>query len=558
MKNIILTLYLFFFIINIQAQRFGNVVFSQLPQNYQLYPRNTQNKGIIPISGRVESTGWSYISIQVLRNNQFISYIKSPVNYVQGIGNFSASSSIVAEKAEYRFNIYICKSNDSTLIISRDNIVSGDVYVLTGQSNATCFFNETRKNEYCRTFGTLTGTLNTETYNPSDTLWTLSNQQSYVTNVGILGFEIQQNITDTYNIPTCLINSGFNWSSAAQHANRNPNNPTDLTTGYGRMLYRLQKGGIVNNVKALIYRQGETEAYGEGVDFIGNFTRFYNYIKLDLLNIAKLYVYQIDIINFAKPNIAPVVRNDQRKLEQYYNDIRVVPSIGTTGFDGLHYSSEGYTQNALEITRLIKSDFYNNTDNDNITSPNITKAYYSKVDKTEITLEFQAGQELTWQNEYRGQQLTNFFYLDGISGNIQAGSTFGRRAILRLNNPSNATKISYLPAFVPETASYFPYSGPYITNRKNMRAFSFYEVNIENPPVCLLNNSCCLTNESLQSGNWNDASIWSCNHIPTNFDNTIIHAGHTILTSTNIKVKSLKNDGILKLSNGTNLQVKFP
>jgi hypothetical protein len=543
----------FYFGIQLKAQQFDDITFYNLPQNYQLYPRNAQNQGTVLIKGKVETSTWNYISVQVFRNNSFFKYLKLPLIN----SRFATAISITAEKAEYKFKIYKVNTRDSSLVVSRENVVSGDVYVLTGQSNATCLFNETRKNEYCRTFGTLTGTFNTETYNPSDTLWTLSNQQPYVTDVGIFGFEIQQNITDTYNIPTCLINSGFNWSSAAQHANRNPNNPTDLTTGYGRMLYRLQKGGIVNNVKALIYRQGETEAYGEGYDFIGNFTRFYNFIKFDLLNIAKLYVFQIDIINFARPNIAPVVRDDQRKLEQQYNDIRVIPSIGTTGFDGLHYSSEGYAQNAFETSRIIGSDFYNAPNNDNITSPNITKAYYSKLDKSEITLEFQAGQELTWQNEYQGQPLTNFFYLDGISGNVQAGNTFGRRAILALNNPSNATKISYLPSFVPETASYFPYSGPYITNRKNMRAFSFYNVNIENPPVCLLNNSCCSINESLQSGNWNDASIWSCNHIPTKFDNTFIHAGHTILTSTNIEVKSLQNEGILKLSNGINLQVKF-
>jgi hypothetical protein len=462
------TLILMFSITHSQAQRFNDVLFFQLPQNNQLYPRNAQNNGIISITGKVESIGWQYISVQTYRNNSLVKHRRLSLTYGASGANFSTNSTIVAEKAEYSFKIYLCHTADSTLIVTRDNVVSGDVYVLTGQSNATCLFNETRNSEYCRTFGNITGTFNTEPYNPADTTWSLANQIPYVKNVGEFGFEIQQRITDTYSVPTCFINSGFNWSSAAQHANRNSANPTDLTTGYGRMLYRLQKAGIVGSVKALIYRQGETEAYGEGYDFIGNFTRFYNYIKSDLVNLGKMYIFQIDIIQFARPAVAPVVRDDQRKLEDNYSDIHVLPSTGTIGFNGLHYSPDGYAQNALETFRLIARDFYGSADIDNIKSPNIRKAYFSKADRKEITLEFEAGQDLSWQEAHRGQNMVNFIYLDGISGNIQSGEASGRKVILQLYNQSFVTKISYLPTYVPENASYFPYTGPFILNRRGV------------------------------------------------------------------------------------------
>lgn len=553
----LLVFWMCFLTIKAQSQRFNDVIFTQLPQDLQLYPRNSANQGTVPISGRIESTDWHYIAVQIFRNGQLVAYRKATITYHQGIGYFSTTPTITAEKAEYRFKVFQCKSNDSTLLVTRNNVVSGDVLVLTGQSNATCFFNDTRTNEYCRTFGKITGTFNTEPYDAADTLWALSNQQSYTINVGILGFEIQQRISDTYNVPTCLINSGFNWSSAAQHANRNPNNPADLTNGYGRMIYRLTKAGVISQVKALIYRQGESEAYGEGYDFIGNFTRFYHYVKNDLVNLQKLYVFQIDIINYARPDIAPIVRDDQRKLGLNYPDIEVLPSIGTVGFDGLHYSPEGLAQNAYETFRLIAKDFYASTDTNNIKSPNIRKAYYSKLDKTEITLVFEAGQELLWQNEHRGQQMGNFFYLDGQSGHVASGRAVGRTVILQLNHPINATQISYLPAFVPESASYFPYSGPYLSNRKNMRAFSFYQVPIEAPPMCLQTNTCCLQNESLMSGNWHNSSIWSCNHVPTDTDEVIINHNHVItVNDENIHAKALSNQGTLILQNNTILKLK--
>ncbi len=146
-------------------------------------------------------------------------------------------------------------------MVTRENVVSGDVYVLTGQSNSTGFFTEADTNQYCRTFGKITGTLNTETYNPADTLWALSNQQAYYNGVGTMGFEIQKQLSQNSGIPNCLINGGFHWSSAAMHAQRTENNPADLTNGYGRMLYRIQKGGLINAAKTFIFRQGETEAY---------------------------------------------------------------------------------------------------------------------------------------------------------------------------------------------------------------------------------------------------------------------------------------------------------
>ena len=559
MKTFVFILYLCLQFYSVNAQTFDDISFNNLPQDYQLYPRNAQNKGTVLISGTVSNTTWSYLSVQVFRNNVFLKYTKLPITNSSNSRVFSSSILIQAEKAEFSFRVYKCNMTDSVMVVNRQNVVSGDVYVLTGQSNATCVFNEFRTNEFCRTFGKITGTFNTENYNPADTLWSLSNQSIPSTNVGVLGFEIQQRITDNYNIPTCLINAGFNWSSAAQHANRNPNNPTDLNTGYGRMLYRLQKGGVVNQVKALIYRQGETEAYGEGADFIGNFTQYYNYVNSDLLNLGKLYVFQIDIINYARPNIAPVVRDDQRKLEINYPNIQVIPSIGTTGFDGLHYPTAGYTQNALETVRLIGRDFYNSTDTDNINSPNIRRVFYSKTNKKEITLEFEPGQDLSWQAQHRGQQIINFFYLDGLAGNVESGVVSGRRVVLQLYNPSTATKLSYLPTYVPETESYYPYTGPYILNRRGMRAFSFYQVDIENPPVCLTTNSCCSTNESLMSGNWTEPSLWSCNHVPNNSDNVIIRSGHIIYAGLGVNnVKSLRNQGILKFITTSTLRVNFP
>ena len=467
------------------AQRFYSVMFNQLPQDYQLYPRNAQSESAIPISGYIEAPGFSYMSVQVYRNDKLVNYLKAPISYNnKGAGSFQTETKIKAELAAYSFKVYACQPNDSTLMVTRKNIVSGDVYILTGQSNSTGFFTEADTNQYCRTFGKITGTLNTETYNPADTLWALSNQQPYYNGVGTMGFEMQKQLAQTSGIPNCLINGGFHWSSAAMHAQRTDNNPADLNNGYGRMLYRIKKGGLTNAAKTFIFRQGETEAYHEGGDWPGNFKKLYNNLKLDLPNLAKLYVFQIDVIYYQSITGAQI-RDYQRRLPEIYPDIRVLATVGTRDFDGLHYGREGNRQSGLELSRLIAKDFYALEDTVNINSPALKKAFYSSNEKKQLILTFDEGQQLVYPDKYRYANGTvldmkDFFYLNNVPGNIVSGKADNNRITLELSGSQTAQTIDYLPPFIAEGGPFYPYLGPYVTNKSGMRALSFYNVSIGN------------------------------------------------------------------------------
>lgn len=479
---------IFTLLLNCQSfcQQFGTTTFSQLPQDYQLYPRNTANYGVIPISGKTATLGLTSYSVVVKRNEQVVDFKKASINYNQSIGYFSFVPILIkAEKAEYSMSIYAVKGSDSSLVVSRKNIVAGDVYVITGQSNSTSLFMDPRTNEYCRTFGKITDTYNTSAYNPADTLWTLSNYDKYTYGVGNMGFDFQQQILDKYNIPTCLINGGFHWSSAQHHATRTESNPADLTNGYGRMLYRLQKAGVDKYVKALVYRQGESEAYGEGSGFTKFFDIFYKNLKIDLPSIKQLYAFQIDIIDYASGDVAAKVREEQRKLPNTYNDLQLLASVGTAGFDGLHYSAEGYKQNASELVQLVGRDFYSDTNTDNIDFPNIQRAYFSNTSNTELTLVFQKSQQVVWPSAVKGLSPFDIFYFDGKSGNVIDGKVSDNNVILKLKAAPQSNIISYLPSLVESSSAIFPYSGPYIQNKRGLRAFSFFEYPIESKAVAL-------------------------------------------------------------------------
>lgn len=135
------------------AQRIAPVIFSKLPQDSQLYPRNAQSEATVPIAGIVETAGYNYLSVQVLRNNALQKYLRTDLKYDKGTGSFSTETKIKAELANYNFRVYLCKGTDSTLIVERKNVVAGDVYVVSGQSNSTGFFTESDTSYFCRTFG---------------------------------------------------------------------------------------------------------------------------------------------------------------------------------------------------------------------------------------------------------------------------------------------------------------------------------------------------------------------------------------------------------------------
>ena len=113
------------------GQRIYSVVFDNLPQDYQLYPRTDKNEAIVPVNGQIELANWKYLSVVVFRNKVQYQYQRSEIKYnVKGdIGTFDLKPLIKSELAEYDFQIYASQTGkDSVLMAERKNIVAGDAY----------------------------------------------------------------------------------------------------------------------------------------------------------------------------------------------------------------------------------------------------------------------------------------------------------------------------------------------------------------------------------------------------------------------------------------------
>ena len=474
------------------------VTLTQWPARLQLYPRDQTNQCTVPIAGRAPGNNVKSVSLVVLRNQQRYQYARISTDSLTG--QFTFKPVIKAELSQYSFLLFTHRtaagnpSPDSVQVALRDSIVCGDVFLIMGQSNAVGRFDtKPYRSEYCRTFGFITGL--DVAYNPADTAWCLTNTSEG--NNSLWGVELQRLLKEQQGIPTAVLNGAAGGTSITSHVNRDGNQPENLNTLYGRLLYRVRKAGVANQVKAMLWRQGEAEAANDPDVYARVFPQLYANWKRDYPGLKKVYHTQINLLtdNVIK---AGTVREYQRQSKTIFGDNEPIATVGLPDYQGLHYGEGGYRQFGQELYRLVARDFYGSADTSNIASPNLQRLYYSTPEQDEITLEFESGQEVHWPadttitnpktgNQYK-QSLANFVYADyptGESGFVKSVTEQGNRLILKLTKPTTAKHLTYLPSFYQDSEVGY-YVGPVIRNRRGMRALTFYQVPIAQPlPVAV-------------------------------------------------------------------------
>ena len=154
----------------------------------------------------------------------------------------------------------------------------------------------------------------------------------------------------------------------------------------------------------------------------------------------------------------------------------------------------GYKQIANELGKIVGKDFYN--EQKTLISPNIQKTYYSKANRSEITLAFENGQQMIYPKDtiapnigegFGTYSLKDFFYLNGVWQKVQSGRAEGNKIILKLKQSADVsdTIIKYLPSIYPYSEGSFIlkeapwiYIGPFLKNSDGMRAFAFHHLKI--------------------------------------------------------------------------------
>lgn len=478
-----------------QAQRFYSVVFDKLPKDMQLYARADDNLADVPISGRIELEGWDHMSVVVLRNNERVGYQRSAINYGgKTTGSFSLTPKIKAEMADYSFEVYACHENDSVQIVRRNEVVAGDFYVISGQSNAAATIFGAWSSKYARTIARVPDA--EPSILPGDTLWTAA-AWSW-TYVGAWGLEMQRTILERDSIPTCVINGSLPGAKLSEFLKRNPQDSSSFSL-YGGLVKRVRVANPAR-IRAFIWMHGEQEVFENIGSYAEQYDELYKHWVHDYPEVEQFVVVQSNLIILRNDTPNPVggsVRDFLRRTRYLYPKTDHFAAIGTPGYDAVHYSRAGFEEFGRRMYRFLAPTVYGSKDTDNVRCPDIKKAFYTNAEKKEITLVFEEGQDLKWpaDSTVKGQDgkplvlsLKNFFFLDGDEKKaaFSAGKAEGNQVTLTLKEPSNATKLSYLPSFYPENLPLIePFSfniaaftGPYLRNKRGLGAFSFDNVGI--------------------------------------------------------------------------------
>lgn len=480
-KFFLLFLFLSCFGLETYAQRFYSVVFDKLPKDMQLYARDDNNFAEIPISGVVEATGWDHVSVVTFRNQDRIGYAKSAISYGgKTTGNFDLKSKIKAEMADYSFEVYVCKQADSVLVVRRTEVVAGDFYVISGQSNGAATIFGGWSSKYCRTIGRTPDA--SPAIGAGDTLW-IPAAWSW-TYVGAWGMQLQRSILEKYGIPTCVINGSLPGAKISQFLDRDAVTPSAPTSLYGLLLNRVTKAKPTR-IRGFFWYQGEQEAIEGITTYEQQFRQLYGYWQKDYTMVDEFIIMQINV--FWSP-VAGEIRDFQRRSKYIFAKTEHYSTLGLpVSDDGIHYLIDGYQILGQRLFEFLGPKHYGSTDTE-VSCADVKKIFYSSADKTKITMVFDEGQKLKWPADtnitgINGSSVTmssrNFFFLDGDNSkpaSVKSGEATGNRVTLTMNEAVKAKTINYLPINKPENVAVF--RGPYIKNSRGLWIFSFNNVTI--------------------------------------------------------------------------------
>jgi len=472
---------------SLHGQKIGDFVFAKLPQSYQLYPRAENNAAEVPIEGVTLNKDINAISLRITRNGA--NYRWQKTNISPSVP-FATKFFIPAELAQYQVDIYSFKGKDSSLVTSSKNIVAGDAFLVTGQSNAWIgpIDDQVYQGEWLRTFGAVQLPDNYGPYNPADTLWSLA---TGLARVGPWAAEIAKQLISYEKVPICLINSAAGGSYIDWHLILDGTIKTPIDGG-NIMYYKALKSGVLAKVKAIIYRQGEGEVALNETNLWGQkFALLENKYKKYFPSVQQVFVPQLNVYEY-KNLYGSQSREEQRKYHSNDPYIKSFATVGTRQFDRLHYGNEGYRQTGLEAARIISNVIHKRNWPTEIYSPNIQRAYFaSETERDKLYLEFEDGQNLiattdTTIIDSKGKShklsLADHFFWDKYNDNslgpyIKSISVVDKRRILiQFKDQYDGNTIGYLPnyhkKFVTNESEY-AFAGPFIRNQMGMRAFSF-------------------------------------------------------------------------------------
>lgn len=422
------------------------------PIDNQFYPRDHTNEGTLYCNGSLDQPANKLVLRLFADGKQIETLKQKPISD----NRYAFTVKLKAGLIKYKVELVVMRSDAEQLLHTADNIVCGDAFIIEGQSNALA--TDTREdapretNQWIRSYGEPMGVKSAETPNLwCNPVWKFASGEAHRASreehkavLGWWGMELAKRLVESQRVPVCIINGAVGGTRIDQHQ-RNPDNPEDLSTIYGRLLWRVRQARLTHGIRAVLWHQGENDQGAAGPDGGYGWESYERYFvemsaawKEHFPNIQHYYVFQIwpNSCSMGGGN-GDMLREVQRRLPRLYSHMDVMSTLGIQPGGPCHYPLEGWSEFARMIQPLIERDLYGKQALHPVTAANLQRAYYSTKTRDTIALEFD--QPIVWNDS-----LVNEFYLEDTPQLIASGSVSGNVLELKLKSPSIAEKITYL------------------------------------------------------------------------------------------------------------------
>lgn len=439
------------------------------PEDGQFYARDDKNEGTLFYKGSLPDGGTVFLKVLADGKPYASKTAKTDSNK-----SYAFEVKLKPGLIRYDMEFGTIVGNKETVIHKAGDLVCGDAFLINGQSNAVAMdwgpggFPET--SEWIRSFGSMGG-------DPKSARWGKAIRKTPGDRlaIGYWGYDLAKHLVETQGVPVCILNGAVGGTRIDQHQ-RNLNDPADLTTIYGRLLWRVREARLTHGIRGVLWHQGENDQGADGPS--GGFgweTYRQLFIELaaawkqDFPNVRHYHVFQIwpKACAMGFEGSDNRLREVQRQLPSAFSNLSVMSTLGIDPPGGCHYPAEGYAAIARSIAPLVERDHYGKKPDTSITAPDLTSARFADGKREAILLEFD--QPVVWSDA-----LASEFYLDGEKGRIASGSAAGNVVTLKLKSASPATTITYL-----DGASWDPKN--VLRGANGIAALTFCEVPLGTP-----------------------------------------------------------------------------
>lgn len=268
------------------------------PVDNQFYARDDKNEGTLYYNGTLDEAADSVFLKVYADDKPYKGESATPGTDKTYAFAVKLKPGLVKYKVEFGTK----NGGKETVLQTVNNLVCGDAYVITGQSNAlatdTQEVSPPETSEWIRSYGRPEG----NNPDPSANLWCnppLKAGKDDKAELGWWGMELAKRLVASQKMPVCFINAAVGGTRIDQHQ-RNEAEPTDLTTIYGRMLWRVEQAKLTDGIRGIIWHQGENNQGTAGGSGDYDWKSYQDYFvemsggwKRDFPNVQNYYIFQI-------------------------------------------------------------------------------------------------------------------------------------------------------------------------------------------------------------------------------------------------------------------------